>query len=810
MKRKILFLILTGLFLATDIHAYQGRKLSLEGRVTDESGQPLAGAAVSTGKGLKVVQCDRDGAYRIQGLLPGIYNIKFSFIGYETRDQTINLETDSTLNVTLYQRIMEAGEVIVNATRAGEHSPMAYSTVSKMDLRQMNTGQDIPFVLGLTPSLVETSEAGTGIGYTSLRIRGTDASRINVTVDGIPLNDPESQQVFWVDLPDLASSVDNIQVQRGVGTSTNGAAAFGATVSIQTNSPENEPFASISSSYGSFNTYKNTITASTGQLADKFAFMLRLSDMHSDGYVKRTWSDYRSAYLSSVYRGSNWRLQANVILGEEHTGISWWGNPQDSLSADRRYNPAGEYTDENGLTRYYDNESDNYFQDHYQLLYSLRITPSLNFNAAFHYTSGKGYYEEYEGNASLSDYGLANITIGDSVISKTDLVRRKWMKNSFTGMVWSLKYDNRKLEAAIGGGMNYYAGDHFGRIIWMRNSGNIEKDYQWYYGNGDKGEMSLYCKAGYSISDKVSLFGDLQFRFVNHSITGIDDDLKPLDLHHNSGFFNPKAGLFFNITPQQEAFYSFSVAHREPTRTDYTEAAGDPDATPRPETLYDNEFGYKIKGDRYSFMLNLYGMYYDNQLVPTGQLSTTGYSIMTNVGKSYRAGAELAAAFRPAGFLNWNFSVSMSRNKILDFTEYYTDYNTTDWSSAYKSKKLGTVDIAYSPGMTGSSDLCFKPLENLEIHFISKYVGSQYFDNTMSNARKIDPYTVSNFMLSYSPAIKFFKKTELQLLINNIFNSMYVSNAYGGNWYEDGSEKTWAYYFPQAGINYLAKISLTF
>jgi len=810
MRIKIVLLLFASFVTLSDASGLQEKGCVVRGKVTDDSGNPLAGAGIAIENGFFGVHSNSDGSYIISGLRAGTYKIRFSFIGYEARIVEANVTGESVVNVSMVQKPLEAGEVIVNATRAGEHSPLAYVTVGSDVLKNQNTGQDIPFILGMTPSLVETSEAGTGIGYTSLRIRGTDASRINVTIDGIPLNDPESQQVFWVDLPDLASSTDNIQVQRGAGTSSNGAAAFGATVSIQTKSPENKPFAQISTSYGSYNTMKNTITASTGLLANKFALMMRLSRLHSDGYVRRTWSDHKSAYLSGVYRSGRSRVQANVILGEEHTGISWWGVPKEMLLIDRRYNPAGEYTDENGITRYYDNESDNYFQNHYQLLYSLRINESLNFNAALHYTTGEGYYEEYKDDDALSGYGLPDITIGDSTISSTDLIRRKWMKNDFSGMVWSLKYKKEKLEASIGGAANYYYGNHFGRIIWMRNAGNIEKDYQWYFGHGAKGEISFYGKADYSLTDKISLFGDLQYRFIHYNIKGIDDDLKVLNSDHKYSFFNPKAGLFFSITPHQDAFLSFSVANREPTRSDFTEAAGDPNATPLPETLYDSELGYKLRSNKYSLGINLYCMYYKDQLVPTGELSSTGYPIMTNVAKSNRLGTELTAGIKPAGFFNWDISLTFSRNKIKDFTEYYTDYNTIDKSEEYKSKKLGTVDIAYSPDLTGSSDMTFRVIKNLEMHLISKYVGSQYFDNTMSPDRKIDPYFVNNLMAGYSPSIKGLKGVELQLLVNNIFNVKYESNAYGGNWFEDGREYTWSYFFPQAGRNFMIKAGFTF
>jgi iron complex outermembrane recepter protein len=793
-----------------ELSGFQEKYYSLRGKVTDESGTPLAGATVIEEKSNNGVLSDRDGSFVLSGLRQGLCRVRISFVGYEKISKEINISDDTQMSFSLRQTALEAGEVIINATRAGEHTPLAYVTIDNDKIKNQNTGQDIPFILGLTPSLVETSEAGTGIGYTSLRIRGTDANRINVTIDGIPLNDPESQQVFWVDLPDLATSVDNIQVQRGTGTSSNGAAAFGATVSIQTKSPEYEPFAQVSSSYGSFNTYKNSFSAGTGLLAGKYSFNLRLSQLRSDGYVRRTWSDHRSAYLSGSYISGRSRLQANVILGEEHTGIGWWGVPKEMLTADRRYNPAGEYTDEAGKKRYYSNESDNYFQNHFQLLYNLRISENLTFNTALHYTTGLGYYEEYAEKDSLKYYGIAPITIGDTIIKATDLIRRKWMKNEFSGMIWSARYRKDRIDAVIGGGANYYRGNHYGRILWMKEAGNIEKDYQWYLGHGAKGEVSLYAKADYSVSDRISLFGDLQYRYVNYRIFGLDDDLKELAIDHQYSFFNPKAGLFLTLSEKQNAFISISTAHREPTRTDFTEAAGDPGATPKAESLYDTEAGYRFKGNILSFSITLYGMFYKDQLVPTGQLSSTGYSIMTNVGRSYRTGAEFAAGLKPAAAIKWDFSITLSSNKIRNFTEYFTDYDTTSWEGTYMGRYLGTVDIAYSPSVIGSSDLVFSVMKNCDLHLISKYVGKQYFDNTMSSDRMIDPYFVNNVMINFKPEVKNLRNTEFQLLVNNILNSKYESNAYGGNWFEDGIEKTWSYYFPQAGTNFMLKATLLF
>lgn len=810
MRRLFFFIVFIGLQGISQAIVFQVNGSVIKGKVTDLSGNTLTGAGITIENTFLGVHTDAEGTYSFSGLKDGIYTLRFSFIGYETQVKEVKLKGEAVLNISLSAKPFMTEEVFVNATRAGEHAPLAYSTVNSELLKKQNTGHDLPYLLSLTPSLVETSEAGNGVGYTSLRIRGTDGSRINVTIDGIPLNDPESQQVFWVDLPDLASSVENIQVQRGAGTSSNGAGAFGATISIQTTNPENEPFAEVNSSMGSFNTIKNMVAAGTGLLAGKFALQMRYSDLKSDGFIERTGSDHRSAYISGIFRTDRSRLKANIILGEEHTGIGWWGVPKDMLTVNRRYNPAGEYTDESGIKRYYDNESDNYFQNHFQLIYSLKLNNYLSLHTALHYTKGKGYYEEYRKDQPLTYYGISSVNIGDTIISETDMIRRKWMSNDFYGLVYSLKYQNERIEATAGGGMNLYIGDHFGRIIWMRNSGNTEKDYRWYLNSSKKGEISLYGKVNYSLSDKTTIFGDLQYRHILYNMTGIDDDLKDIGQEHRFGFFNPKAGVFFSITPNQDAYFSFSVANREPTRTDFKEASGDLNATPKPETLYDSEMGYKLRTGKSSLAINLYGMIYKDQLVPTGELSDVGYSIMTNVEKSYRLGLEMTAGFKPSKFIDWNLNLTISRNKITDFTEHYVDYNTSDWSSEYLSKNLGEVDIAYSPSIIGTSDLTFKILHGVALHMISKYVGKQYFDNTMNPERMIDPYFVNNIRLDYEPRIRNIKGVELQFLINNIFNEIYESNAYGGNWYEDGAEKSWSYYFPQAGINYMLKIGVKF
>ncbi len=804
---SLLFIISISVF-----HAYpqSGNGYILKGKVTDINGDPLAGASVTIAGTFIGVQTTSDGIYHFNSLNGGEYRIRFSFIGYETIVRNIILKGDTTLDVELNPTTIITDDVIISATRAGDQAPLAYANVTSEILEKLNSGQDLPYLLSLTPSLIETSESGNGVGYTSLRIRGSDASRINVTIDGIPLNDPESQQVFWVDLPDLASSVDNIQVQRGVGTSSNGAGAFGASINIQTRGIENEPFAEINSSAGSFSTFKNNITAGTGLLKERFAFQMRYSDLRSRGFIERTGSDHNSAFISTLYRTGKSMLKANLIIGKEHTGIGWWGVPKEMLSVNRRYNPAGEYTDNNGIIQYYNNESDNYSQNHLQIIYSLKLPGSLSFHSALHYTKGEGYYEEYREDRPLAEYGLPPLNIGDTTIFQSDLIRRKWMSNSFYGLIYSLNYSKDKLEVKIGGAINLYSGDHFGRIIWMRYPGTAEKDHQWYFNNGEKGEAGIYGKIKWILSPKLSFFGDLQYRYIKYNLEGTDDDLRDIGQVHRFHFFNPKAGLFLSVASNQEAYLSFSVANREPTRTDFKEASGDRNATPRPERLFDTELGYKLRFNKSIFALNLYGMIYKDQLVPTGELSNVGYSIMTNAEKSYRTGAEITAGFMPADFINWDLSLTLSKNKIIDFTEYYVDYNTTDWSSEYKSRQLGRVDIAYSPGVIGSSDFSVKIIPEIKVHFISKYVGKQYFDNTMNIERMLDPYLVNNIMVGFEPETKHIRGAEMQLIVNNIFNSKYESNAYGGNWFEDGIEKSWSYYFPQAGTNFMLMLGLKF
>jgi iron complex outermembrane receptor protein len=782
----------------------------ITGRVTDEGGIPLAGASVVLDEAGTGVATDNEGRYALRGLPDGTYNLHISFTGYEPVDTLVQVSGSVVIDAELREALFLAGEVIVRGSRAGARTPVAHTTIGQDELRERDMTKDMPFLLSLTPSVVETSDAGTGTGYTSLRIRGTDASRINITLDGIPLNDAESQQVFWVDLPDLASSTGSIQVQRGVGTSTNGAGAFGASVNISTTTPPADAGASADMSYGSFNTSRLTAKAWTGLLGDRFSMIVRASQIHSDGYVDHSKADIRSAMVSGMWASPSDMIRFNVITGSETTGISWWGVPAEILPVNRKYNPAGEYTDSNGMTRYYEDETDVYTQNHYHLFHTHLFPGKVLMNTGIHLTTGLGYYEEQKSDRDPAEYGITAFMPYDPPVTETDMVQRKWLDNLFYGAIWSLIRQGEVAEWTLGGAVNRYDGDHYGNITWMEHPGNLIPGYEWYRNSGVKDEANVYGKMNIRVTGTVSAFLDLQMRNINYRFEGPDDDMKDLGGSHRFLFFNPKAGLFWNNGNGSEAFASVAVAHREPTRADYKDAAGDPDATPGRERLTDFEGGYSFRMQGIALGINLYYMSYLDQLVPTGKISNSGYPIMTNVPASFRTGVELTGSYRPARFAEIRLNTTVSRSRIKEFRNYYFNYNTSDWSEEYLYSDLGTVDIAYSPRVTGSAELKLNPLKQLAFIMTGKYVGRQYFDNTMSAARAINSYFVSNISASYDVKMKKEGELTFRFIVNNLLNTLYENNAYGGMWAEDGIEKTWAYYFPQAGISYTAGISLSF
>jgi iron complex outermembrane receptor protein len=684
-------------------------------------------------------------------------------------------------------------EVFVNATRAGERTPMAYSTVTKEDISKNNIAQDIPYLLGYTPSLVVSSDAGTGVGYTNINIRGTDVKRINVTIDGVPVNDAESHGVWWVDLPDLASSADNIQIQRGVGTSTNGAGAFGATINFQTTNLNREPYAEVNSSYGSFNTSKNTINFGTGLINKKFAIDARLSKIWSDGYIDRAFSDLKSFYISGTMYGETSILKLMIFSGVEHTYQAWDGVPKDSLATHRTYN-----------IHNYKNETDNYWQDNYQLHYSKEISSNISANAALHYTHGQGYYENLIQNSKFSSFNLPNAIFNTDTITSSDFITQRWLRNDFYGFTYSLNYRKDKISTIIGGGWNQYLGNHFGDIIWAKTVTYNNDSYRWYQGTGNKKDLNTFLKINYSLTNKLNLYTDLQFRNINYSIGGFDENLKDVTQNHKYNFFNPKAGFTYNLDEKQKVFSSFGVSQREPDRDDFTDA--DPGKTPVPEKLFDYEAGYEFHSSILMLKGNLYYMFYHDQLILTGKINNVGATILTNVPKSYRQGIEIETGIQIFKNLNWYENLTISRNIIPVFEDL-----TDNWDNSLQDKEiLKNKTISFSPSIIAGSVIDYYPFNNFHLSLNTKYVGKQYIDNTQNTERMLKAYLVQNISFLYTIKSKIFKEMTCQFVVNNLFDKMYETNAWVYKYIEEGSLHVMDGYFPQAGINCMVKFEIKF
>lgn len=821
---------LLNLFLGLSLMCVVATAQNISGRVIDSEGNPLSGASVFVKNSFLGTSTDSNGKFMLR-VNPEKITIVFSFIGFEQIEKSLDLKNNIDLgDIVLKKSPYISDEITVRATRADEKSPITYSVLKATQIKERNFTQDIPYILELTPSFVATSEAGTGIGYTNYRIRGTDPSRINVTINGIPLNDAESQTVFWVDLPDFANSINSVQIIRGVGTSTNGAASFGASLNFLTGNDETKPYGEINATAGSFNTFKQSLIIGTGILDNGLSFDMRLSNIKSDGYIENSFSDHQAAKIATAWRNEKSLIKFNFIHGRERTGISWWGVPKEMLDINRTFNPAGEYFDENGNRLYYKDQTDNYIQTHYQLLLSHKINNDIDLNAAIFYTRGDGYYEQYKQDKKLSKYGLPNIQIPvdtiingsdtipvpNIIIKRTDFIERKMMGNDFYGANVHANYNLLKtIRITFGTGWNKYDGDHFGKIIWMKHAYNIPKDYEWYRNTGIKTDFNAFIKLNYKLFENINLFADFQYRMIDYKMNGVDyeldvnGDLRILNEKHHYDFINPKAGIFYSINSNSETYFSYAVANREPTRTIFKDAAGDPSKTPLPEKLNDYELGYNLRIQKFAANVNLFYMDYKNQLIPTGEKSIVGYDIMTNVPQSFRRGIEIAVSFRPLSKLSLDANLSLSQNKIRNFISYAYTYDD-EWNENYESFDLGTTDIAYSPNIISGAQLNFIPFSGFQISWISKYVGEQYFDNTSSPDRKLDDYFLNNIHLTYNLSFRGIKDLTLRFQVINIFNLMYSNNAYGGYWIEQGIEKTWAYYYPQAGRHYMGGIIIKF
>ncbi len=796
--------------------SYAYPQFTLSGKVSDKQGNPVAFAHVILNDTYLGSFTGNDGSFSLKNLKKGNYNVEVSFIGYKKVIQQVGLDQDANLTFILEEAVILSDEVVVQANALSAKSPVAYSDISRTKIANDNTGQDITYMMSLTPSMVVSSDAGTGIGYTGISIRGTDVKRINVTVNGIPLNDAESHGVWWVNMPDFVSSVQNIQVQRGVGTSTNGAGAFGATINMQSNVLNKDPYAEISSSAGSFSSFKNTVTVGTGLIKDHFTLDARMSKITSDGFIDRAYSDLKSFYVSGGWYSKAGVFKLIVFSGREITYQAWNGVPKVRLENDSagmaRYLDHWLYTQadydhmiNSGGRTYnyytYKNEIDHYQQDHYQLHYSKELGNGFFLNSALHYTYGRGYYEGYKSGDSYGDYGLNNYN--DSVTS-SDFITQKWLDNDFYGGLFSVRYVKSRLDLIAGGGYNMYKGRHFGDIIWARIATFPGTSYRWYNGTGDKSDMSGFVKGNYQVNPLINVYADIQIRNIKYEIAGNDDDLRDVSSSHDYTFFNPKAGITINPTENQKIYLSYGIANREPSRSDFTDA--DSGKVPVPEKLMDYETGYIYTTPDFFVGVNLYYMNYKDQLILTGQINNVGAPVMVNVPQSYRSGFEIEGGIKISEGIELAANCAVSSNKIKDYTEYVEDWD----NGGLVTKSLGTSDISFSPGLVSGAAVKVRPFKGMTAELHSKYVSSQYIDNTSSPDRSLDPYFVSDLIVTYGISPKWANRFELQFKVVNLFNGEYETYAWVYRYIYGGSEYTMDGYFPQAGRNFMAGISMKF
>jgi iron complex outermembrane receptor protein len=735
---------------------------------------------------------------------------------------SVKSQTDSS-KITL-------DEFEVTTIRVGEKSPVAHENISKQAIEVNNHGVDLPILLDQATSVVTTSDAGAGVGYTGIRIRGSDATRVNVTVNGIPFNDAESQGVYWVNMPDISSSANDIQIQRGIGASTTGASAFGASINLSTLSTinSNKPYGEISSSYGSFNSLKNTVKLGTGLIDEKWNFEGRLSKISSDGFIDRSSSDLRSYYLSGSYLGEKTSIQAVAFSGHEKTNQAWYGIPLSLLNNNsdsaQTYNPYD-----------YDNEIDNYQQSHYQLHFTNKASNKLKLNASFHYTRGKGYFEQYVGsefNSTMyngdytygkdlfSYYGLDDLIISGDTITQTNLIRRRWLDNHFYGVVYSAEYNADDFQLTLGGGANQYLGAHYGEVIWSQYASNSNIRDRYYDNDATKNDVNVYGKLNYNLNSNLNIYTDLQYRLVSYDFTGLDQGNNPLDQTAKLNFFNPKVGFNYMVNKQSSLYAFGGIGNKEPSRDDYTEST--PTNRPKHENLLDIELGYRHYSENLSLTVNLYNMQYKNQLILTGELNDVGSAVRVNIPDSYRRGIEFTGAVKLMDKLTWSFNTTLSQNKIASFNKFVDNWDTY----GLDEENYSNTDIAFSPSIIAGSQLIFSAINSTEIGkldfaFISKYVGDQFIDNTSSEFAKLDEYFVHDFRINY-----LIKNIEISAWIRNLLNQNYISNAWVYRFNTSTSDPTTydAYAnsaggvnqynqigaFNQAGINFFVGLKLRF
>jgi iron complex outermembrane receptor protein len=692
-------------------------------------------------------------------------------------------------------------EVLVKAVRVNAKSPITHSNLSKEEIAKRNLGQDIPMLLNFLPSVVTTSDAGAGIGYSGIRVRGVSSQSTNVTINGIPYTDAESLGTFWVNLGDFASSVESLQLQRGVGTSTNGSGAFGASINILTDAISKEASGEISNSFGSFNSRKHTIKFSTGLMgADAersrgIEIAGRLSNIESDGYVDRASSSLKSYFLQGSYVDENTLIKAVTFGGNNVTYQSWFGIDAATLREDRTFNPAGAYEDENGNQQFYDNEVDDYRQDHYQLHWNERYNDNWSTNIGMNYTYGRGFYEQFREDDDFSTYGLDPLVVDGQTLDETDLVRRRWLDNDYYVFNASANYKNKDIDLIFGTSISHYDGDHFGEVIWARFASQSNIRDRYYDGNGRKNDASAFSKATYKLNNRIQLYGDLQLRNVNYKTSGINSDLGEFLVDENFTFFNPKAGVTYEYNDNNDLYVSYARANREPNRNDFE---SNPDI--KPEQLNDFELGWRHKKGNFTFNVNSYLMLYNEQLVLSGEINDVGAPLRTNSGDSYRLGLELEAVIPVTSQLTLQPNLALSSNKNRETVRSFDG----------ELQNLGSTDIAFSPNLVAANAIVYAPIKNFQISLLSKFVGEQFMSNTEAQSSKLASYFLNDLNLIYTiKTDSIFDTVVFTALVNNILNKKVVSNGFYFTFDDDftnpGTISTveGAGFYPQAGTNFL-------
>ena len=775
------------LFLFVSILA-NAQTFTLNGKVVNENNESLPGATVLVKENNKGTSTDFDGKFRVN-LPKGTSTIQVSFVGYKTVSKEISLTKNDAIEFVLFPNATVLEEVLVAAVRVQSNAPIAHSNLTKKEIAKRNLGQDIPVLLNYLPSVISSSDAGAGVGYTYIRVRGSDASRVNVTINGIPYNDAESQGTFWVNLGDFASSTQSLQLQRGVGTSTNGSGAFGASLNILTDAISEQAGGEIANSFGSYGTRKHTVKFTTGKVNKHFEFAGRLSNIYSDGYVDRASTDLKSYFFQGSYTDDNTLIKAITFGGTEKTYQAWYGLDATQLEQDRKQNP---YT--------YDNETDNYKQDHYQLHWDEKLNKNWSTNIGLNYTRGKGYFEQFKADSGISKYNeIVEQTGVDSWGTPvTDAIVRRWLDNHFYVFNGNTTYKKENLEIVSGFSYSNYKGDHFGEVIWAKQfapTANIRDQY--YFSDASKKDFSVFSKATFKISEKLKTFVDLQGRFVNYKTNGLTADRNPLNIEEKFSFFNPKLGFTYSINKKNSLYISYAKANKEPNRDDYKNGK-----EVKLESLDDYEFGWRLKNNTVQLNTNLYYMAYNNQLIQTGGLNDVGEYLRENVKDSYRFGLEIDANIKISSQFSVNQNLTLSSNKIKDFI---LDREGT-------VTNIGTTNIAFSPDIIAGNAIVYKPTDYFQLSFLSKFVGDQYLSNTNTKASKLEDYFISDLNFVYEiKTVAIFKSITISGVVNNIFNKRYVDRGYTylNTWTGPTSFEVQGFY-PQATRNFLIGATLKF